>query len=145
LKCPLDKSDMIVVEHKKIELDYCLRCAGVWFDAGELDLLISTIASEDKNQPSNDILSFTPASVKEAKRHCPICGKNMDKIWLGKEPKILIDHCPRGHGLWFDGGELRQFLQQALPGEAKGVIAFLGDTFYSLQPPAGFPGSEKQT
>ena len=39
MKCPIDKSDMIVVEHEKIELDYCLRCSGVWFDSGELELL----------------------------------------------------------------------------------------------------------
>ena len=41
MRCPVDKSDMIVVEHQKIELDYCLKCSGVWFDSGELDLLVS--------------------------------------------------------------------------------------------------------
>ena len=39
MKCPVCKNMMIVVEHEHIELDYCPDCAGVWFDAGELDLL----------------------------------------------------------------------------------------------------------
>ena len=43
MRCPVDKKDMIVVEHEKIELDYCLQCAGVWFDASELELLVEAL------------------------------------------------------------------------------------------------------
>ncbi|MES0279143.1 MAG: zf-TFIIB domain-containing protein, partial [Dehalococcoidales bacterium] len=31
--CPICKVEMAVVEQDKIELDYCARCRGVWFDA----------------------------------------------------------------------------------------------------------------
>ena len=30
MKCPVDKSVMMVLEHRRIELDYCLKCSGVW-------------------------------------------------------------------------------------------------------------------
>ncbi len=112
MRCPVDKSDMIVVEHQKIELDFCLRCSGVWFDSGELDLLVSALQAEGASMSHMDLLTPQEAKVTEAKRKCPICGRKMDKVWIGKEPKVLIDSCPIGDGLWFDGGELHQVLQQ---------------------------------
>jgi len=37
VKCPVCRIDMIAVEHRKIELDYCVQCSGVWFDSGEFE------------------------------------------------------------------------------------------------------------
>jgi uncharacterized protein len=129
MRCPIDKSDMIVVEHKKIELDYCLRCSGVWLDAGELELLVSVLCMPGDTQPAGGLLKLSEARVREVKRRCPICGRAMHKGWLGEQPKILIDNCPSGHGMWFDGGELQQVLQQAAPAGSNDVISFLGDAF----------------
>ncbi|MFH1087166.1 MAG: zf-TFIIB domain-containing protein [Chloroflexota bacterium] len=33
--CPVHNQDMTVVEHNKVELDYCTRCHGAWSDGGE--------------------------------------------------------------------------------------------------------------
>ena len=30
------------MEYRQIELDYCLKCSGIWFDSGELDLLLES-------------------------------------------------------------------------------------------------------
>jgi uncharacterized protein len=131
MRCPLDRNDMIVVEHKKIELDYCLACSGVWFDKGELDLLMVALGLP-ASQALNSLVVPEKADVAEAKRKCPICGKKMDKVWLGKTPRVLIDSCPLGDGLWFDGGELQQVVKQVVPGvKTENVIAFLGDAFPS--------------
>jgi Zn-finger nucleic acid-binding protein len=129
MKCPLDRNDMIVVEHKKIELDYCLLCSGVWFDSGEMDLLLGTIGLPE-GQPLSNLVAADKADATEAKRKCPVCGHKMDKVWLGKTPRVLIDSCPLGDGLWFDGGELHQVLKQTVPqGTSKDVVSFLGDAF----------------
>jgi uncharacterized protein len=132
MRCPIEKSDMIVVEHQNIELDYCLKCRGVWFDSGELDLLVAVLKSEGADLSRQELLSPQTATVSEAKRKCPICGHKMNKVWIGKEPKVLIDSCPQGDGLWFDGGELHQVLCQLEPANKSGskdIISFLGDTF----------------
>jgi len=129
MRCPVDKKDMIVVEHKKIELDFCLRCSGVWFDTRELDLLVSSFRVKEGQMSDMDLLTPKGATVKEAKRKCPICGHKMNKVWLGEKPKVLIDSCPTGDGLWFDGGELRQVLQQIETANPKDVLSFLGDAF----------------
>jgi uncharacterized protein len=132
MRCPIEKSDMIVVEHQNIELDFCLKCRGVWFDSGELDLLVSVLKSEGAELTHQELLTTQTAEVNEDKRKCPMCGRKMDKVWIGKEPRVLIDSCPQGDGLWFDGGELHQVLCQMEPVSktgSKDVISFLGDTF----------------
>lgn len=129
MKCPIDKSDLIIVEHKKIELDFCLRCSGVWFDSGELTLLIAALKAEGAELSQGDLLTPHQAKVSEAKRRCPLCRRKMDKVWIGKEPKVLIDSCPIGDGLWFDGGELGQVLREMEKPGSKDVLTFLGDAF----------------
>jgi len=126
MKCPVCKMDMIVVEHKKIEVDYCTKCAGVWFDCGELELLM-----ESEGTGGNDACRISPeAKTEEKPRKCPLCGKKMSKALIGEEPKVLIDACPIGEGLWFDGGEVNQLLSQAMAKAGKtGVVSFFGDLF----------------
>jgi uncharacterized protein len=129
MRCPLDKKDMIVVEHQQIELDYCLKCAGIWFDSGELDLLLSALRAQGAELTHDELLETQDAKVSEAHRKCPICGRKMDKVWIGKNPKVLIDRCPIGDGLWFDGGELFQVLSEMQNSGSKNVISFLGKAF----------------
>ncbi len=130
MRCPVCKVDMIVVEHKSIELDHCEKCHGVWFDSGELELFLETKAGT--RSPFTSLL--TEASSGEKKRRCPICGQKMKKATIGERPnKVIVDVCPRGEGLWFDGGELKQaiaHLTAKLPeGVYSGVISFLGEAF----------------
>jgi Zn-finger nucleic acid-binding protein len=110
--CPACKSEMIVVEHHKIELDYCTGCHGVWFDAGELELLLDSAGLENTAPLLANLAGSTEARSAEKKRRCPICGKKMKKTVIGQEPEIIIDVCRQGDGLWFDGGELNQLVGQ---------------------------------
>jgi uncharacterized protein len=132
MRCPIEKSDMIVVEHEDIELDYCLKCKGVWFDAGEIDLLISIMKTQGTELSKPEFQSSKDAGIVEAKRKCPICGLKMDKVWYGNKPKVLIDSCTRGDGIWFDGGELHEMLCQMETSHeepSKDIVSFLKDTF----------------
>jgi Zn-finger nucleic acid-binding protein len=138
--CPACKSDMIVVEHRRIELDYCPSCHGVWFDSGELELLLES-AGLDSPALLAALASSTEASSKERKRRCPICLRKMKKTVIGQEPEILLDVCRRGDGLWFDGGELNQLVEQ-LAGKAtektnpqQEILAFLREVFKTRDKP----------
>jgi len=137
--CPTCKSDMIVVEYNKIELDYCTNCQGVGFDSGELELLLESMNLESQNMFLSNILSSEEAESSEKKRKCPICGQKMKKTGIGQEPGILIDVCQRGDGLWFDGGELGQLTRQLTrkPSEKtrsqQEVITFLGEVFKPME------------
>ena len=43
MKCPVCSLELIVVERNGIELDYCIQCQGFWFDAGEINLPLTTL------------------------------------------------------------------------------------------------------
>lgn len=133
--CPTCHEVMIVVEQDKIELDHCIKCFGVWFDSGELELMLERMGLDSSALSLAKIADLPDVKTAEKKWHCPICGKKMKKAHIGREPEVLIDVCPRGDGLWFDGGEVGQIIEQcAQKSGAKmdsedRVLAFLGDTF----------------
>ena len=130
--CPACKSDMLVVEYNRIELDFCANCHGVWFDKGELELLLGSLGL-DSGRQFLDSLLHEEAETGERKRRCPLCRRVMKKVNL--EKKVLVDVCSRGEGVWFDGGELRELvteLAQKMPaklGASQTVINFLGEVF----------------
>ena len=142
--CPACKSAMIVVEYRNIELDYCHSCKGVWFDSGELELLLKSQGLEEPKAFFDGIFKSQEAVSPEKKRACPICGRKMRKTKTGGQPKILIDICRDQHGLWFDGGEVTQLIRHlAEKHPAKGdaaeqVISFLEEVF-KAPPRTGSP------
>jgi len=85
-----------VVEYQDIEIDLCPTCNGVWLDHGELELLLG----------SNAAIDSLPAETDEQPRPCPLCPRKMDKVNIGPGRRVLIDTCPDGCGLWFDGNGL---------------------------------------
>jgi len=119
---------MIVVEYQQIELDYCTKCRGVWFDEGELELMLEK--SKLDGPPH-----LPEAQSSEEKRKCPVCGRKMRKVLAGEEPPIIIDACPEEEGLWFDGGEVNQLIKQLAEHGAENdntdesVSNFLKDVF----------------
>jgi Zn-finger nucleic acid-binding protein len=126
---------MVVVEYHNIELDYCTSCKGVWFDSGELELLLKSQGLEETKALFDGILNSQEAVSSEKERKCPICGHKMKKTKTGGQPGILIDVCRDRHGLWFDGGEVAQLLrhlagEHAPKDDSQGhVISFLEEVF----------------
>ncbi len=129
--CPACKHAMIVVEYHRIELDYCPNCQGVWFDSGELDLWLQSTGREDAPQFLAGILAGPEAATSESRRRCPICRQGMKKVAVSQDPAVHIDACPRGNGLWFDGGEVDMLLQELdrKTGTSLPVASFLGEVF----------------
>jgi Zn-finger nucleic acid-binding protein len=126
---------MIVVEYRNIELDYCHSCKGVWFDSGELELLLKSQGLKEPKAFFEGIFNSQEAASSEKKRKCPICGRRMKKTAIDGQPEILIDVCRDNHGLWFDRGEVAQLIK-SLAGEhppkhhpREHVIGFLKEVF----------------
>jgi Zn-finger nucleic acid-binding protein len=137
--CPICNYDMIVVEYHNIELDYCNSCKGVWFDSGELELLLKSYELEEPKAFFDGILTSQETASSEKKRNCPVCGHKMQKTAISGQPEILIDVCRDKHGLWFDGGEVTQLIgrlagEHPPEGDSKGqVISFLEEVFGASQ------------
>jgi hypothetical protein len=116
---------MIVLELEQIEIDYCASCEGIWFDAGELELLLET----EQERARFLKLLLEDSSVKEKSYRCPICNKKMKKVFVGEEKKILIDKCKRNHGLWLDKGELVSVIELSSQNRDSKIIHLLKQMF----------------
>ncbi len=131
MDCPVCKqSAMITLELNDVEIDYCTQCEGIWLDAGELELLLG-----EPKKAKELIQSFKIDSESTEKvRKCPICYKKMQKIIVGSsKPKLLIDKCRKGDGLWFDKGELQDIFDRAKLDENDKIKVLLTDMFSHKQ------------
>lgn len=132
--CPACKHAMVIVEHENIELDYCTNCKGVWFDSGELELLLEAAGLENYEVFLERIIDSKEASSPEKKRRCPICNRKMKKSYIDEDNKLLVDICKLGHGIWFDGGEVAHLMKLVSDrseeaGSQGKVMSYLGDVF----------------
>ena len=133
--CPVCDQAMVIVEYQEIELDYCTNCKGVWFDSGELELLLASAGHDDSQEYLNRVTGKPEAVTTEKKRKCPICTKKMGKTYIDDGGEVLVDICPYEHGIWFDGQEVNQLLKhlaQKSPDKeesSREVMDFLADIF----------------
>lgn len=68
MKCPIDDNELMMTDRQGIEIDYCPKCRGIWFDRGELDKIVERSAA-----PLGDARSAvnpeTPRYQEPQKRH----------------------------------------------------------------------------
>src|SRR5207237_582071 len=95
-----------------LEIDSCYVCEGIWFDAGELEAVLR------KDSPHLDYIRVgkeefdgaeaARSNFDQSMGRCPRCP---DVTYLARRPyaqmeSVHVDICPRGHGVWLDGGEI---------------------------------------
>lgn len=115
MRCPACDVKMFVMECLEIELDRCAECHGTWFDRDEVALLFTDTAGNVFPELAMDAIEALPdAKVAEEPKHCPICGKKMRKVNIGPSARVLVDACPRGHGIWFDDREVEELAEDLL-------------------------------
>ena len=122
--CPVCKDSMVILELNEVEIDFCTGCDGIWLDNGELELLLEDVEEREKLLST---LTTDPA-YPEKPYHCPNCNKKMEKVHVGENKDVLIDRCVKGHGLWFDKGELKAVLELGT-GEDNKVVNLLKEMF----------------
>ncbi len=105
---------------EKFKVDVCFACEGIWFDKGELE---GVIAADSKDKFDLDDLDDEELDGKELqsvnldlnhkKGKCPRCA---DGRMLEPEAykNILVDICPKDHGIWLDGAEIQQLRKRGL-------------------------------
>jgi Zn-finger nucleic acid-binding protein len=93
-------------------IEQCKECFGLFFDPGELEALLETSVTNVFQIDYKRINVMTQAQGLREVRYdkCPICGTIMNRINFGARSGVIVDRC-KGHGVWLDGGELRQLLE----------------------------------
>ena len=122
--CPVCGEPLIALELEGVEIDHCLSCRGTWLDEGELEQI-----AELADVPAGPLAAAleTVGGEKHGTRRCPRCNRRLTLVNVGSNPAIELDHCPRGHGLWFDAGEMVTLIASFSEGETGAVASLFGD------------------
>ena len=124
--CPDCHEPLVVIELEGIEIDRCVQCRGTWLDAGELEQIVELAGIE----PGRVTAAMQAARRgRRGQRRCPRCNRRLDVITIGTDPAVEVDHCPIGHGLWLDAGEMRAIVRSFSGGEEGVVAKFFADLF----------------
>lgn len=98
----------------KFLIERCPRCLGLFFDPGELEALLEmavTRVHAIDPQRLNEVQSVKRSSEYPVTYiDCPVCRRLMNRVNLGTRSGVIADQC-RQHGMWLDGGELRQVME----------------------------------
>ncbi|HEY5658752.1 MAG TPA: zf-TFIIB domain-containing protein [Myxococcota bacterium] len=142
--CPVCRIDQVIVEWGGVELDVCIEGHGIWFDAQELGQLFETAGAPDAGPPLETRLQPAPRGAGGPKRRCPRCRARMDHVSLPEDPEqTVLDRCPRGHGLWFEPGELERIATLELDGSPPQLERILSHLRRFTRPERG--GEEPET
>jgi Zn-finger nucleic acid-binding protein len=102
--CPKCAAVLAYVRREGQLLEVCTKCRGVWFDPGELTLLIEVYRKLDDQEG-------VPSGVS-----CPRCRGELRELPF-PGTKVMVDRCPGCQGIWLDGGEL-----EALKGALRDIV-----------------------
>ena len=126
MQCPVCKLDQVIVEYEGVELDVCLDGCGLWFDADELRQLFEAAGAAALLHDLEQRLEALPRGDHGPVRKCPRCDGRMRHVRApGGSGDVVLDRCRRGHGLWFDRGELEDVLS-ASQGEGEDALTKVG-------------------
>ena len=135
MKSPVTGEDLIIVEVDGVELDVCPDGSGIWFDADELRQLFLVVEAPERFHDLEQRLEKLPRREGPTRR-CPRCNRKMWHVATpGEGGRVVLDACPKDHGLWFDPGELEAIMAAELGDDDSALArvrthlgAFLGPT-----------------
>ncbi|MCU0962477.1 MAG: zf-TFIIB domain-containing protein [Pirellulaceae bacterium] len=138
--CPVCSQPMVIVEFQNVELDTCVDCRGLWFDAQELSQLFELAGVPHQYHALESQLDRLPHVG--ARRKCPRCRRPLEPVRAParRGAELILDECPRGDGLWFDQGELSALLEAVLGDDVdtlRNVRSYLGEFLTTKQVPGG--------
>jgi len=99
--CPECERKMVMVRVGDVQVDACLRCEGVFFDPGEL----KSLTGLQRDVPGDRLAS------RLSRRLCPACRDAMTEQVFLRPFNLLVDRCPRGHGVYLEKGELKRVFE----------------------------------
>lgn len=112
MKCPVDGEELQeTVWESDYAVDVCPRCGGLWLDRGELEAIEESrerdYTDELLRMPDLGYAAYALALQKQNRQlACPNCGARLETREYARCSQVMIDACPKCHGVWLDRGEL---------------------------------------
>lgn len=89
-----------------ITIDACSRCAGIFFDDGEMSQLKKMGLRAMEELEDMVTPTVTVEATTDKLRCCPSCGVGMDEFRYMYDARLLLDQCDHCGGIWVQDGEL---------------------------------------
>jgi PAT family beta-lactamase induction signal transducer AmpG len=120
MRCPKCRADMDQVVQDGVEVDRCMLCNGIWFDAGEIEQLKTKKAAAAID--TGDAATGKQRNAIDNYR-CPRCSGTMIKMVDTEQRHIWYEKCSDCHGSFFDAGEFRDLAERSISDFFKGMAA----------------------
>ena len=110
--CPVDDFTLRQETYEGVTIDVCPHCGGVWLDAGELEAVQNAQASDFRDVPTSGAMDSVRAAeamgrvAEETPRSCVVCNSGLVQKEYAFASQVMVDNCPKGHGMWLDKNEL---------------------------------------
>ncbi|MCH8741565.1 zf-TFIIB domain-containing protein [Patescibacteria group bacterium] len=110
MSCPFCKENLEKAIFYGVEIDYCPKCLGLWFEEEELRL------AKDKKDESLNWLDIDlwkerkKFKISKGQKLCPSCRLPFYEVNYG-DSKISVDFCNICLGVWLDRGEFRKIIE----------------------------------
>lgn len=105
--CPRCATALIARSYAELDVFECDVCGGIFLDAATLERVLSErdrgtmrLALPKRKLRPEKTTAYLP---------CPVCKKLMNRSVFGRVSGVIVDTC-KGHGVWFDAGELAEAL-----------------------------------
>lgn len=110
MNCPRCHNPLAHESYEGVTIDRCAVCHGAWLDEGELPQIVNTRTVKFPADLIKSTLAAAFAGVTAPELHsiekCPKCQTAMTAANFSYSSGVILDRCPKGHGVWLDGGEL---------------------------------------
>ncbi len=108
-KCPICKRALSSIILCNVEVDYCPKCLGLWFEEEELRW-----AKDEKDKDLRWLDIDLWKNEKEFKisygiRLCPSCRLPLYEVYYGRSG-VIVDVCNLCHGIWLDRAEFKKII-----------------------------------
>ncbi|MBT3813612.1 MAG: hypothetical protein HOE45_00055 [Gammaproteobacteria bacterium] len=98
----------------QLAIDRCADCFGLFFDLGELEILLNHSVSDVQsiNLTHLDNINADRYRSKQIVKYvkCPVCLEFMRRTNFAQKSGVIVDSC-RLHGFWLDSGEVTHLLE----------------------------------
>jgi len=119
IRCPKCKADMEQVEYEGVEIDRCVLCNGIWFDAGEIEVMRDKKAAAAID--TGDAAIGKALNVIDNYR-CPRCSGSMVRVVDPQQTGIWYEICSSCSGSFLDAGELLDLSKVSIGDFFKGLV-----------------------
>ena len=107
--CPICKKNLLSTIIHNVEVDYCPKCLGIWFEEDELRWAKD---EKDENLRWLDIDLWQDErkfKVSYGIRLCPSCRVPLYEVYYG-DSRVIVDVCNLCHGIWLDRAEFKKII-----------------------------------